>query len=179
MIRELWRAVSLNDAYEVSNHGRVRRVDSGRILAPKPRLNGYISISLAMPDGHTKRFYAHRLVAIEFCGGIFEGMEVNHVNFCRHDNRADNLEVVTRLQNTAHSKRAGRFVRIGENSPCGERSPHSKLTLKDVLLIRTLSGQGLSSRAVAEKFKISNVQVRNIVLRKSWARAAVVERAEC
>ena len=179
MIRERWRVVSLNDAYEVSNHGKVRRIDTGRILAATPRRNGYISVPLAMPDGHTKRFYAHRLVAIEFCGGIPDGREINHINFCRHDNRADNLEVVTRLENSAHSKRAGHFVNHGNNSPRGEQHPSSKLTLENVLAIRKLSEQGMRYRPLAAKFKVSNVQIRNIVLRRSWAREGAVERAEC
>jgi len=123
---------------------------------------------MVMRDGCQKRFYVHRLVAIEFCGGIPDGMEVNHLNFCKHDNRAENLEVVTRLQNTAHSKRAGKFVDIGKNSPRGERSPHSKLTLDDVLTIRKLSEQGIRGKALTDKFRVSNRQIRNIILRKSW-----------
>lgn len=169
MIRERWQAISINDAYEVSNLGRVRRIESSRILAPQPRPNDYISVSLVMCNGCQKRFYVHRLVAIEFCGGIPRGMEVNHLNFCRHDNRAKNLEVVTRLQNTAHSKRAGKFVDIGKNSPRGEQSPHSKLTLDDVMTIRKLSEQGICGKALTDKFRVSNRQIRNIILRKSWA----------
>lgn len=169
MIAEEWRVISINDAYEVSNRGRVRRIETGRISRSRPRPNGYISIALMMQDGCQKRFYVHRLVATEFLGGIPDGKEINHLNFCRHDNRAENLEVVTRVQNTAHSKRAGKFVDIGKNSPRGELSPHSKLTLKDVLTIRKLSAQGIRGKALTDKFKISNRQVRNIILRKSWA----------
>lgn len=169
MIREQWRSVRVNDAYEVSNLGRVRYIETGRISRAQPRPNGYISVALVMGNGCQKRFYIHRLVAIEFCGGIPDGMEVNHLSFCRHDNRAENLEVVTRSQNTAHSKRAGKFIDAGKNSPRGEQSPHSKLTLKDVLAIRKLSAQGIRGKALTDKFKISNRQVRNIVLRKSWA----------
>jgi len=171
MIEERWQTISVNDAYEVSNLGRVRRIESGRILMSQPRRNGYISVSLVMRDGCQKRFYVHRLVAIEFCGGIPPGMEVNHLNFCRHDNRAENLEVVTRLQNTAHSKRAGKFVDIGKNSPRGEQSPHSKLTLDDVLTIRKLSEQGVRRRMLAEQFSVSKQQIKNVVLRRSWADA--------
>lgn len=166
---EKWRVISINPAYEISNLGRVRRTETARISEPRPRPNGYISAALVMRDGRQKRFYVHRLVAIEFCGGIPEGMEVNHLNFCRHDNRAENLEVVTRLQNTAHSKRAGKFIDTGKNSPRGEQSPHSKLTLNDVLTIRRLSEQGIRGKALTDKFKISNRQIRNIILRKSWA----------
>jgi HNH endonuclease/NUMOD4 motif len=169
MINEWWRTVSINDAYEVSNLGRMRRIDSGRILSPRPRRNGYISVSLVMQNGCQKRFYVHRLVAIEFCGGIPNGKEVNHLNFSKHDNRADNLEVVTRLQNTAHSKRAGKFVDIGKNSPRGEQSPNSKLTLKDVLTIRKLSERGVGRKTLAERFSVSKQQVKNVVLHRSWA----------
>jgi len=171
MTGERWRVVSVNNTYEVSNFGRVRRRASGRISGAKPRRDGYITVMLVMPDGCAKRFYVHRLVASAFCGGIPDGMEINHINFCKHDNRADNLEVVTRLENSAHSKRAGHFVNHGSNSPRGEQSPHSKLTLKDVLAIRKLSEQGIRNRPLADRFKVSNVQIRNIILRKSWAAA--------
>lgn len=169
MIGEQWRVVNINDAYEVSNLGRVRRRVSGRISGAKPRSDGYITVMLAMPDGCAKRFYVHRLVAAAFCGGIPDGMEINHINFCKHDNRADNLEAVTRLENSAHSKRAGHFVNHGNNSPRGEQSPHSKLTLKDVLAIRKLAERGIRHRPLARQFGVSNVQIKNIILRKSWA----------
>ncbi len=44
--RENWRSVNLNLNYEVSSIGRVRNVDTGRILKPVLIKGGYYQVSL-------------------------------------------------------------------------------------------------------------------------------------
>jgi len=46
--------------------------------------------------------YVHRLVAHAFLGGLSGDLEVNHKNFNKHDNRVENLEIVTHSQNQKH-----------------------------------------------------------------------------
>lgn len=55
-----------------------------------------------------KKHYVHRLVAELFIGEIPKGMQINHKNFDRADNRVENLEIVTQGDNTRHSSAAGR-----------------------------------------------------------------------
>lgn len=46
--------------------------------------------------------YIHRLVAkafTEICGQYVNGLEIDHKNCCRDDNRAENLHLVTRIGN--------------------------------------------------------------------------------
>lgn len=60
--------------------------------------NGYVMITMT----DSKRVYAHRLVAFAFpeiCGEYEAGLEVDHLNTIRDDNRAENLRWVTRSQN--------------------------------------------------------------------------------
>ena len=45
----------------------------------------------------------HRLVASVWVEGYFDGAEVNHIDFNRTNNRAENLEWVSHRDNTIHS----------------------------------------------------------------------------
>ena len=89
--------------YEVSNLGRVRNAHTGQIM--KFRLNrcGYLTLDLYY-KGERKYKLVHRLVATAFVPGWREGLEVNHKNGVKTDNRAENLEWVTQSENMRHSR---------------------------------------------------------------------------
>lgn len=89
--------------------------DSGEILnAYKQEVkqyarNGYRDVIL-QKDGRHYRFSVHRLVADAFCCKP-EGCEiVNHINGCKHDNRASNLEWTTSKGNSVHASQTGIFA---------------------------------------------------------------------
>jgi hypothetical protein len=67
--------------------------------AGTPHSKGYVAIGLC-----GKYHKAHRLVWLHVTGKWPSG-ELDHINFCRNDNRIENLRVVTRAENTGH--RAG------------------------------------------------------------------------
>ena len=120
MITELWKPIKeYNEMYEVSNLGRVRSLDRfvksknktqklmrGKILAQKSHSCGYICVTLCK-NSKMKTFYIHRLVAEAFIG-IKKDKEVNHIDFDRTNNNINNLEVITRLENSMHSIKANR-----------------------------------------------------------------------
>jgi hypothetical protein len=95
---ESWRQVVGFPGYEVSEHGRVRRSSSGRVLRGRPT-NHYLSVCLSV-RGHVEQRLVHRLVAEAFLGAIPTGGQVDHVNGIKADNRAANLEIVTPGENT-------------------------------------------------------------------------------
>ena len=99
---EVWRDIAgFEGRYQISDRGRVFSVRSQRCLALNKCTNGYSRIDL----GRDHHALVHRLVAKAFVPGWHEGLEVNHKNGNRADNRAENLEWVTRGENHAHSYR--------------------------------------------------------------------------
>ncbi len=107
---EKWRpVVGYEGLYEVSNLGRVRgldRLDSlgrevkGCIRKLGTDKDGYKQVCLTK-DRKQKLCKVHRLVSVAFIGDP-EGMQVNHIDEDKTNNRVDNLEYVTAMQNTHH-----------------------------------------------------------------------------
>ena len=102
-----WKQVIIDGeewGYEVSDSGLIRNSLNGRLLKPFKNNGGYLQVMLCK-NGCKKNFLVHRLVAIMFCDGYFEGAEVNHINENRYDNRADNLEWMTHNNNINYGSR--------------------------------------------------------------------------
>ena len=106
-----WKPVKdYEGLYEVSSDGQVRSLDRldrlGRKVAGRIRKysfagRGYPHMPLYKDEKQSGR-YVHRMVAEAFLGPR-EGMEVNHINGDKTDNRVENLEWVTPSQNILHS----------------------------------------------------------------------------
>ena len=112
---EVWRPIQgYENLYAVSNLGRVKSFDrvvngkcgsvklmKGRVLKPGTQNNVYLFVSL-YKNNKAAFFLIHRLVAIVFqetCGQFKNGLQIDHLNTVRTDNRAVNLRWVTRKEN--------------------------------------------------------------------------------
>ena len=101
---EEWKPVTNYEGlYEVSDWGRVKSLCRGkeRILMPQNGGNGYLHV-LLYRKGNGKQCLVHRLVWETFKYRIPEGMEIDHINTVRDDNRLDNLRCTTRKENHAN-----------------------------------------------------------------------------
>tara|TARA_R110002072_G_C7591078_1_gene503076 strand:+ start:17 stop:517 length:501 start_codon:yes stop_codon:yes gene_type:complete len=110
--------------YQVSDLGRVKsltrkgfdgRSVKERILKPAANNNGYLLIALRR-NGKTNMRTIHQLVAEAFLGHTPCGHKliVNHINFNRQDNRAENLEIDTQRNNTnqKHIKSSSKYTGV-------------------------------------------------------------------
>lgn len=147
-----------------SRTGRVRSIEPRR--ADYRENNGYRRIRI----GRLGTLTAHRLVWLALRGSIPVGLEVNHKNLDKGDNRIDNLELVTHTENVHHAIANG-VVRVLRGAEVGT----SKLSEDDVVEIRQRVGRGEAKRAVARAFDVTPTLVRHIVSGKAWKHAAFPE----
>lgn len=152
--------------YSVSSCGHVRRDRSenntfvGKILA-QTNSRGYRLVILSKA-GAKKVFSVHRLVCLAFHGPRPEGMQCNHINGCKEDNRVENLEYVTARQNILHAANLLGHWR-------GERNPAAKLTEEIVREIRNAYKPGLvSQQALADRYGVAQSTVGRILSGEKW-----------
>lgn len=121
---ENWKAIKgFEGYYEVSDMGRVRRVDSevnsgmkhnptrtvrSRVLKVHVKRNGYVTVDLSK-DNKVKTVTVHRLVAEAFLPKEEGQTQVNHINCNKQDNRVSNLEWCTPKENREHARDNGRY----------------------------------------------------------------------
>lgn len=120
---------------------------------------GYIPVGR-----HSKHIgMAHRLIWMAVHGAIPDGLQINHKNGIKHDNRIENLELVTASENVRHAHRTGLTSPL-QGSAC----PASKLTDQDVTNIRLRHSHGEKQAAIARDYGITREAVGLITRRVNW-----------
>lgn len=111
-MEEVWKDVcGYEGRYRISNMGRLMSCNAGngtrdKIVKPQPNEKGYLMVHL-YDYGRNKTVKVHRLVAQAFVPNPNNLPEVNHIDADRKNNRADNLEWVTRQANVTDAKNRG------------------------------------------------------------------------
>ena len=109
---EIWKPLERLPGYEVSTHGKVRSLKSGKpkLMSVVENNKGYMLCCLFH---NKKRYtaYTHRLVAEVFIPTKFtlDFMEVNHKDKNPKNNHIDNLEWVTPMENQLHRADTERY----------------------------------------------------------------------
>lgn len=84
--------------YEISNHGNVRNLITGRILITTVNNAGYLRLHLSN-KGLRKTFFIHRLVAIAFIDNPLNKKQVDHIDNNKTNNSLTNLRWATQNEN--------------------------------------------------------------------------------
>ena len=121
---------------------------SEKQLKPRLRKTGYFYVSLRK-DGKTTDCTIHRLVAKTFLDKI-DGLDVNHINGNRTDNRLVNLELVSRSQNLLH----GMFV---------NKNGQAKLTHEQAEEVKRRVALGERQVDIAKEFNVFRQTINQIV----------------
>ena len=138
MENEIWKDVVCAKLFaSVSNLGNLKTQDrmglkkmcKSRGIKSRITHNGYLRASINIKKGTYKTKMAHRLVAIAFIPNPKNKPFINHINGIKTDNRVENLEWCTALENARHAVDMGLTKR-------GEDKINSKLKESQVRIIK-------------------------------------------
>lgn len=176
---EQWRPVrGYEGCYEVSSEGRVRSLVSKQpalLLSQYRRRDGYLQVQLKVAQA-ARNFLVHVLVDEAFNGPCPAGLERNHRDGDKGNNRLGNLERISHVENVRHAFREG-LCRSRE----GEANAFAKLTEDHVRGIRSEAEasrypSGRIRRGVlqdmAARYGVSSVTIGKVIRGESWSHIA-------
>lgn len=137
--------------YEITQRGEVFRKGKDTPLSWVDNGKGYKSVKLYNSDRPKGRLcLVHRLVMSTWSPEGGEGKDVNHLDGDKANNSLDNLQWVTKSENTRHAHRTGLFA------------SRRKLTEDDVHEIRRRLAEGEVVKVLAGEFSVKDSVVYKI-----------------
>ena len=172
---ETWKPViGFEDHYEVSDCGSVRRIGADRmgrcrntVLRSSDR-NGYRGVTLSV-EGKTTTLSVHRAMWEAFNEPIPEGLQINHMNGDKTDNRLENLEICTPSQNMAHMKNVLKRHQVVPPPMVGTVNPNAKLTEDQVREILARLSNGEVAKKIAPDYGVYWSVIYKIKNKEAWA----------
>lgn len=150
---EIWKNVKGYKYYQVSNLGRVksltkrvigRSCSKGRLIIPRINRYGYFELTL-FKDNKKKTYRVHKLIAETFIKNPFNKKTINHISGNKLDNRIENLEWCTHLENNQHAWVNGLIK-----------------TNKNVVMLSLNNEPLLLFDSMSEVFRMSGIQTSHI-----------------
>lgn len=170
MKKEIWERIKGFEDYEISNLGNVRSYNKTpdihihKSIHVNHTKEGYEVITLTK----TRKYLIHRLVAETFIPNPENKKEVNHKDLNKQNNKADNLEWVSRSENMKHAYDNG-AIKI----PNGGKETQWKRVLTDEQAreIRNTyipHSKEFGMKALAKKYRVSESVVKRVAHRVSY-----------
>ncbi len=124
---------------------------------------GYLRVRIRV-SGESVTKKVHRIVFETFLGPIPAGLQINHKNGVKDDNRLENLEVCTQSENMRHADSLGLIPR--KHGPDHHQSRFTPEQV-DGIRRRYRSG-GITQRELASEFGVSQTAIFYILKEKNW-----------
>lgn len=170
---EIWKdVIGFEGIYQVSNLGRVKSLKRtkkdtiGRVreypeIVLKQMLSekGYLQVNLYILSRNVPQRVA-RVVAQSFIPNPENKSQVNHINGIKTDNRVENLEWNTSLENIRHS-----IVNNIKKTARGEQSGASKFKDEDIRYIRE---SNKIKYHLAKEYNVCITTITNIKNKITW-----------
>ena len=129
----------------------------------------YARVSFDTPNGR-QREHVHVLMALTFLGlnqcrrgRRRGGLQVDHLDGDKLNNKLSNLEVVTKEENLRRAREAGAYARNGHASKGRAKPSLRRFSPEQVEEMRALRAQGESYRAISAHFKCDHKAVYRIL----------------
>lgn len=162
---ELFRDIpGFEKLYQISNFGRIKSFKNDKFIYLKPRIvtDNYLAVRL-YKNLKGINFKIHRLVAEVFIPKLEDKNQINHKDGDKSNNHVDNLERVTSSENIQHAYNTGLM------DVKGSKNPFSKLTEKDLPIIRELITQGRSLSSIGKLYNVSRFTIHDIKSGRTWS----------
>lgn len=148
--------------YAIYPNGVIKNInDNIEVRTYRNKVTNYITARLKDFNNKNEYVYIHRIVAETFITDKIKGLDINHKDGDKSNNDLSNLEVVNRSQNQLHA------FKNGLNTSCGENHHNCKLSVKEVLEIRSFSKK-YTDKFIADLYNIGKNQINRIRRNLTW-----------
>lgn len=139
-------------------------LEEGLVITPKGTngtLCGSTGYLRAKVSG--RLLQVHQILAVIYFGKQCVDMQINHVDGDKTNNRKNNLEAISQIENIKHSHKIG-----ARTYKSGTHITSSKLCDKQVIEIRKKLNEGSSQAKLAKEYGISKGAIQDIKEEKTW-----------
>lgn len=148
--------------YKIFSDGTIVGPERG-IVKQRENDDGYMEVTLGTTKNRHSRVKVHRVIAEQFIPNPLGLPEVNHIDYNRKNNNANNLEWTTHQENIRHSAKVGHYA-----NKSGENNGKAKITQNDANIIRSLYHSGYRICDISKILGISDHIVSNVVHGLTW-----------